>query len=46
MHKIGYVVFPGFQLLGFAAVTAFEIANLQSLFADGTCRPVLSGMLL
>lgn len=29
MHKIGYVVFPGFQLLGFAAVTAFEIANLQ-----------------
>ncbi|WP_341487631.1 GlxA family transcriptional regulator [Pararhizobium sp. A13] len=29
MHKIGYVVFPGFQLLGFAAVTAFEIANIQ-----------------
>ncbi len=29
MHKIGYVVFPGFQLLGFAAVTAFEMANLQ-----------------
>ncbi len=29
MHKIGYVVFPGFQLLGLAAVTAFEMANLQ-----------------
>lgn len=29
MHEIGYVVFPGFQLLGFAAVTAFEMANLQ-----------------
>lgn len=29
MHKIGYVVFPGFQLLGFAAVTVFEIANIQ-----------------
>ncbi len=28
MHRIGYVVFPGFQLMGFAAVTAFEIANL------------------
>ncbi len=29
MHKIGYVVFPGFQLLGFAAVTALEMANLD-----------------
>ncbi|MGF6177641.1 GlxA family transcriptional regulator [Ensifer sp. 4252] len=29
MHKVGYVVFPGFQLLGFAAVTAFEISNIQ-----------------
>ncbi len=29
MHKIAYVVFPGFQLLGFAAVTAFEITNIQ-----------------
>ncbi|WP_104665333.1 GlxA family transcriptional regulator [Ensifer adhaerens] len=28
MHRIGYVVFPRFQLMGFAAVTAFEIANL------------------
>jgi transcriptional regulator GlxA family with amidase domain len=28
MHKIGFVVFPGFQVMGFAAVTAFEIANL------------------
>lgn len=28
MHKIGYVVFPGFQVMGFATVTAFEMANL------------------
>ena len=28
MHRIGYVVFPRFQLMGFAAVTAFEVANL------------------
>lgn len=28
MHTIGYVVFPGFQLMGFAVVTAFEMANL------------------
>lgn len=28
MHRIGFVVFPRFQLMGFAAVTAFEMANL------------------
>lgn len=28
MHKIGYVVFPGFQVMGFATVTAFEMANM------------------
>jgi len=28
MHMIGFVVFPKFQLMGFAAVTAFEMANL------------------
>lgn len=28
MHKIGFVVFPMFQLMGFAAVTAFEMANV------------------
>ncbi|MEW6645137.1 MAG: GlxA family transcriptional regulator [Pseudomonadota bacterium] len=27
MHRIGFVVFPGFQLMGFAAVSAFEVAN-------------------
>ncbi|BBU32766.1 AraC family transcriptional regulator (plasmid) [Burkholderia sp. THE68] len=27
MHAIGFVVFPSFYLLGFAAVTAFELAN-------------------
>jgi transcriptional regulator GlxA family with amidase domain len=27
VHKIGYVVFPGFQVMGFAAITAFEMAN-------------------
>ncbi|OCP15047.1 GlxA family transcriptional regulator [Ensifer sp. LC163] len=29
MHKIGFVIFPKFQLMGFAAVTAFEMANLE-----------------
>src|SRR5690349_6953904 len=28
MHTIGFVVFPNFYLLGFAAVTAFELANV------------------
>jgi transcriptional regulator GlxA family with amidase domain len=28
MHKIGFVVFPKFSAMGFAAVTAFETANL------------------
>jgi transcriptional regulator GlxA family with amidase domain len=28
MHRIGFVVFPNFYLLGFAAVTAFELANV------------------
>jgi transcriptional regulator GlxA family with amidase domain len=27
MHRIGFVVFPNFDLLGFAAVTVFETAN-------------------
>ncbi|MBW9066006.1 GlxA family transcriptional regulator [Rhizobium herbae] len=28
MHRIGFVVFPKFQLMGFAAVSAFEMANV------------------
>jgi transcriptional regulator GlxA family with amidase domain len=28
MHRIGFVVFPNFHLMGFAAVSAFETANL------------------
>ncbi|MFC0403025.1 DJ-1/PfpI family protein [Paraburkholderia rhizosphaerae] len=28
MHSIGFVVFPRFYMMGFAAVTAFELANL------------------
>jgi transcriptional regulator GlxA family with amidase domain len=27
MHRIGFTVFPGFQVMGFATVTAFEVAN-------------------
>ncbi|WP_283179782.1 GlxA family transcriptional regulator [Gemmobacter sp. 24YEA27] len=27
MHTIGFVVFPGFQVMSFAVITAFEIAN-------------------
>lgn len=28
MQSIGFVVFPNFQVMGFAAITVFEIANL------------------
>jgi transcriptional regulator GlxA family with amidase domain len=28
MHTIGFVVFPKFHMIGFAAVTVFELANL------------------
>ncbi len=28
MQRIGFVIFPGFQAMGFAAITAFEVANL------------------
>ncbi|MFK0164467.1 GlxA family transcriptional regulator [Rhizobium sp. NPDC090279] len=30
MHSIGFLIFPGFQVMGFTAVTAFEVANLAS----------------
>jgi transcriptional regulator GlxA family with amidase domain len=30
MHKIGFVVSPGFQLMSFAALSAFEFANLSA----------------
>jgi len=29
MQQIGFVVFPGFQVMGFAAVTVFEITNVE-----------------
>lgn len=28
MHSIGFVIIPGFQIMGLTAITAFEIANL------------------
>jgi transcriptional regulator GlxA family with amidase domain len=28
MQQIGFVVFPGFQVMGLSAITAFEVANL------------------
>jgi transcriptional regulator GlxA family with amidase domain len=28
MHRLGFVIFPGFQIMGFASMTAFEMANL------------------
>ena len=27
MHSIAYVVFPNFQVMGFAVITVFEVAN-------------------
>jgi transcriptional regulator GlxA family with amidase domain len=29
MQRIGFIVFPGFQVMGFAAVSAFEFANIH-----------------
>ena len=29
MQRIGFIVFPGFQVMSFAMVTAFEVANIQ-----------------
>jgi transcriptional regulator GlxA family with amidase domain len=28
MQQIGFVVFPGFQVMGFTAITVFEVANM------------------
>ena len=29
MQRIGFIVFPGFQVMGFAAISAFEFANIH-----------------
>src|SRR5260370_15967010 len=29
MQRIGFVVFPGFQVMGFAVISAFEFANVH-----------------
>ncbi len=29
MQRIGLVVFPGFQVMGFAVISAFEFANVH-----------------
>src|SRR5262245_61431544 len=28
MQRVGFVVFPGFQVMGFTVITVFEVANL------------------
>lgn len=30
MHTLGFVVYPNFQVMGFAAITVFELANLTA----------------
>ncbi len=30
MQRIGFIVFPGFQVMSFAAVSVFEFANLTA----------------
>lgn len=30
MHRIGFVIFPGFQMMSLAALSAFELANLTT----------------
>src|SRR5258705_9842310 len=34
MQRMGFIVFPGFQVMGFAAVSAFEFANIH--LGEGT----------
>jgi hypothetical protein len=30
MRKVGFVVYPGYQTMGFALISAFELANRQA----------------
>ena len=30
MQRIGFIVYPGFQVIGLAASTVFEIANIAN----------------
>src|ERR1700722_4106047 len=55
MHRIGFVVSPGFQVMSFAAMSAFEFANLsvdsplydvRMLSQTGGQVPTSMGMLL
>src|SRR5277367_952811 len=55
MHRIGFVVSPGFQMMSFAAMSAFEFANLsvdpplydvRVLSQTGGQVPTSMGMLL
>ena len=29
MQRIGFIVFPGFQVMSFAVISVFEFANLR-----------------
>ena len=29
MQRIGFIVFPGFQVMSFAVISAFEFANME-----------------
>src|SRR5260370_4528428 len=53
MQRIGFVVFPGFQVMGFAVISAFEFANVhlgepvydvQLLSETGGAIPASMGM--
>ena len=37
MQRLGFVVFPDFQVMGFAALTVFEIANVMAGHAYYRC---------
>jgi transcriptional regulator GlxA family with amidase domain len=30
MRRVGFVVFPGYQVMGFAVISVFEIANFHA----------------
>ena len=47
MHRVAFVVFPNFQVMGFAAITVFEVANrvLRDIAYDVTLLSETGGLI-
>jgi len=46
MRKVGFIIYPGYQPMGFAATAPFEIANRQAAEPSTTsecCRKMRAG---